>query len=219
MQVAPTKDNTLILGFAGKTKQYTEVEKDLFREMDAGVSLVPGISPRLLAFQQNDQGEVTGFVMDGLPFMSLRKLAVYATPNFNYALLGFSMLVFLGVLLRRFFQRAAFRTMPAADRSALGAAVYVSAANWLTLIVGVVAISAAGDSLFTGIPLSLKLWLVLPVIATLLGIYLLVKVLGVWSKGQLSGVWARLRYSVVALSGLFMCWFYYFWNILGWQYK
>jgi len=94
---------------------------------------VPGISPRLLAFQENGQGEVTGFVMEGLPFMSLRKLPSYATANFNYMLLGFSFLVFLFVLLRRFFQRAAIRSMPAKDRGAIGASVLTAAANWLVL--------------------------------------------------------------------------------------
>ena len=219
VQVAPTKDNTLVLGFSGKTKQYAEVEDNLFRELNAGVSLVPGISPRLLAFQENGQGEVTGFVMDGLPFMSLRKLAVYATPNFNYMLLGFSMLVFLGVLLRRFYQRAAIRSMHVMDRSAVRAAVYTSAANWLVLIVGAIVMTVAGGSLFSEIPLSFKLWLVLPVIATVMGIYLFIRMIGVWMKGRLGGVWARIRYTLVALCALLMCWFYFFWNILGWQYK
>ena len=124
--IAPTEDNTLIMSFAGKAKQYAEVEENLFRETDSGISLIAGISPRLLAFQESPQGEISGFVMEGLPFMSLRKLPAYATPNFNFALLGLSFLVFLLVLLRRFFQRAAIRALPAADRGAFGAADYQS---------------------------------------------------------------------------------------------
>jgi hypothetical protein len=42
---------------------------------------------------------------------------------------------------------------------------------------------------------------------------------GVWRRGLLPGFWARLRFTIVAFSALFMCWFYWFWNILGWQYK
>ena len=216
--IAPTKDNTLVLAFAGKAKEYAEVEKNLFRETSSGISLVPGISPRLLAFQENGQGEVTGFVMEGLPFMSLRKLPSYATANFNYMLLGFSFLVFLFVLLRRFFQRAAIRSMPAKDRGAIGASVLTAAANWLVLIVGVIVISVVQDRIYSEIPFLLKAWLVLPVIATLAGLYLAFRTIGVWRGGLLAGTWARLRYSVIALCGLFMCWFYWFWNILGWQY-
>jgi CubicO group peptidase (beta-lactamase class C family) len=216
--IAPTPDNTLILSFAGKAKQYAEVENNLFRESNSGMSLVAGISPRLLAFQENEQGEITGFVMEGLPFMSLRKLPGYATPNFNLTLLGVSFLVFLGVLLRRFFQRAAIKSLPAADRGAIRAAVLASGANWLVLIAGVIVITVIQDSIYSEIPLLLKLWLILPIIATLAGIFLLLRVRGVWRGKLLGGTWARLRFTLVATCALFMVWFYWFWNILGFQY-
>ena len=216
--IAPTQDNTLILSFAGKAKQYAEVENNLFREVSSGVSLVAGISPRLLAFQENEQGEITGFVMEGLPFMSLRKLPGYATPNFNLTLLGLAFLVFLGVLLRRFYQRKQIKSLPAPDRSAIRAAVFASGANWLVLVAGVIVITAIQDSMYSEIPLLLKLWLVLPIIAVLAGIFLLLRTFGVWKGGLLGGTWARLRFTVVTLCALFMVWFYWFWNILGFQY-
>ena len=218
VQVAPTEDNTLIVGFSGKTKQYAEVGDNLFRELNSGISMIAGISPRLIAFQENAAGEVTGFVMEGLPFMSLRKLPLHGTSNFNLSLLGFSMLVFLAVLLRRFFQRREIRHLSATDRSALAATVYASGTNLLVLVVGATVITMTQDSLFMGIPLSLKLWLVLPIIASLAGVYLLYRTLGVWLHSSLAGFWARIRYTTVALCALFMCWFYYYWNILGFQY-
>jgi CubicO group peptidase (beta-lactamase class C family) len=219
VQVAPTTNNTLMVAFAGKTKEYAEVEKNLFRETSPLVGLAPGISPRLIAFQENAEGAITGFIMDGLPFMSLRKLPGYATGSFNFTLLGLAMLVFLGVLLRRFFQRRELKALPAADRSALGAATLASAANVLVLVVGAIVITAVSDQLFGGIPFLFKLWLVLPIIAFLAGLYLLYRCVGVWRQGLLAGLWARVRYTVVALSAVFMCWFYWFWNILGFQYK
>jgi len=216
--IAPTEDNTLMMAFAGNAKQYAEVEKNLFREADPGISLVPGISPRLLAFQENESGEITGFVMEGLPFMSLRKLSAWATPNFNLTMLGVCFLIFLGVLLRRFYQRAAIRGLKAADRSAVRAAVYASAANWLVVVAGAAVFTAIQDRMYSEIPLLLKLWLVLPIIATAAGIYLLLRTIAVWTGGLLASSWARLRYSVVTLCALFMCWFYWYWNILGFQY-
>jgi len=218
VKIIPTEENTLILTFSGKAKQYVEVDENLFREQDPGYSLVPGISPRLLAFQQNEKGQITGFVMDGLPFMSLRKLPAWETPNFNLTLLGFSMLVFLMVLLRRFYQRAAIRSSSDADRSATAAAVYASAANLLVLLAGAAVMTAVGDRLFIEIPALFKAWLVLPIMATLAALYLLYRTLGVWTGGLLTGFWARLRYTIVTLCALFMCWFYYFWNILGFNY-
>ena len=218
VKVAPTEDNTLLVVLFGKAKQYVEVDHNLFRQQNPGISMVPGLSPRLLAFQENDQGEITGFVMDGLPFMSLRKLAVYETPNFNFVLLGLSMLVFLMVLLRRFFQRSAIKALPAADRSAINTAVFVAASNWLVVVVGVVVISIVKDEIFKGIPFLFTLWLVLPIVAMLAGLFLLFRTYGVWKQQLFAGLWPRVRFTVVTLCALLMCWFYYFWNILGFQY-
>jgi hypothetical protein len=218
LQVAPTEDNTLVISFSGQAKQYVEIEDNLFRELNPNVSLIAGFIPRLLAFQENDDGDITGFVLDGLPFMSLRKLPVYATPNFNFALLGFSMLVLLAVLLRRYYQRTAIRALPAADRTAVNAAVYAAAANLLVLVAGAIVLSIVMDRLFMEIPLLFKLWLMLPIVATVAGIYLLYRTFEVWKDKLLGGFWARSRFTVVTLCAVFMCWFYYYWNILGFQY-
>lgn len=218
VQVTPGPDNTLVVGFAGNAKRYAEVGDNLFRALHQDVTIVAGLAPRLIAFQENDDGEVTGFVMDGLPFMSLRKLASWESPNLNYMLLGFAMLVFLAVLLRRFFQRATIRTWSASDKSAYRAAVWASAANWLVIISGVVVLSVLGDSMFSEISTLFKLWLVTPIIAVIACIWLLFKLVVVWKDGLLAGLWARLRYTIVALCGLFVIWFYWFWNILGFQY-
>jgi CubicO group peptidase (beta-lactamase class C family) len=219
LKVAPTKDDTLLVSLqSGKIKQYAEIDRNLFRELSPSIPLIDGFSPRLIAFQENDRGAVTGLVIDGLPFMSMRRLPLHATPAFNYALLGFSMLVFVAVLLRRCFQRAEFRLLQAADRSAANAAVYAAAANLAVVISGAVVLSIVMDQLFIGIPLLFKIWLVFPIIATLAGIYLLYRTIGVWKQPLFGGVWIRTRYTVVALCGLFMCWFYWYWNILGFQY-
>jgi len=68
------------------------------------------------------------------------------------------------------------------------------------------------------IPLLFKFWLVFPIIATLASFYLLYQTVLVWKNGLFSGKFVRIRYSVVCLCGLFMAWFYYFWNILGFRY-
>ena len=90
--------------------------------------------------------------------------------------------------------------MPVSDRGAIRAAVYAAAANWLVVILGVIVISIVKDEMFTRIPLLFKLWLVVPIIAFVAGIYLLYRFVVVWRQGQLAGTWARVRYSIVALS-------------------
>lgn len=218
VQVAPGPDNTLVVAFGGSAKRYVEVEDKLFRELDPGVPLVAGLAPRLIAFQENDSGQVTGFAMDGLPFMSLRKLAFWETPNVNFMLLGLALLIFLLVLLRGFFQRKTIKAWAATDGSAYRAAIWASAANWLVIISGLIVLTIVQDRMFSEIPTLLKVWLVMPIIAVIACLWLLFKLVVVWKDGLLIGLWARLRYTVIALCGLFMIWFFWFWNILGFQY-
>jgi CubicO group peptidase (beta-lactamase class C family) len=218
VQVAPTADNTLLVSLGGAAKQYAEVEENLFSELNPNISLIAGISPRQVAFQENDDGEITGFVMDGLPFMSLRKLPLVATPAFNFSLLGFSMLVFVAVVAGRWYQRAPIRLKAPADRAAINTAFFAAAANLLVIVTAVIVLAIVKDVLFTEIPMLFKIWLVVPIIATVAGLYMLFRTVLVWRQGVLSGNWARLRFSVVTVCALFMCWFYYYWNILGFQY-
>ena len=218
VKVAPTPDDTLVLSFADNAKQYVEVDKNLFRELDPNIALVSGISPQQLAFQEDDSGRITGFVMDGLPFMSLRKLPFYATPAFNFTLLGVSLLIFVTVLAGRWYQRAAVRAHTPADRAAINAASLAAAANLLVVITATVVLMIVKDSLFTGIPLLFKVWLVVPIIAVIAAAYLLYRAILVWRQRLLAGTWARVRITLVAACALFTAWFFYYWNILGFQY-
>ena len=63
VSVVPTEDDTLALSLGGEAKQYAEVENNLFREMSPNFSILGGMSPRLLAFQEDESGTVTGFVI------------------------------------------------------------------------------------------------------------------------------------------------------------
>ncbi|MDJ0657220.1 MAG: serine hydrolase domain-containing protein [Xanthomonadales bacterium] len=218
IKVAPAADGAILLALGGGGKQYLEVEDNLFRELNPGVSLAGGMSAPLLAFQTDGQGAVTGFVIDGLPFMSLRKLSVHETPGFNMAMVAFCVLVFLVVVIGRWYRRADIRGWHGPDRVAANGAFYAALVNLVTVIAGALAFAITADSLFTEVPALLKAWLVLPIVATVAGFYAAWCGVGVWRNGALAGVWARIRYSVIAACALFMCWFYYFWNILGYQY-
>jgi len=126
--------------------------------------------------------------------------------------------VFLGVPGGRWNKSSLIRSQPSADRAAINAAFFAAAANLVAVISAVIVLAIVQDALFGGIPLLFKIWLLLPIIATVAGLYLLFRTVLVWRDGLLSGTWARVRLSAVTLSALFMCWFYYYWNILGYQY-
>jgi hypothetical protein len=218
IMVAPLENGRILLAMGGGAKEYVQVEENLFREADPSVSIRAGLSPEYLAFQQDTEGHVTGFVIDGLPFMSLRKLPVHATSQFNVNLLVFCLAIFIAVLLRRFFQRRQLKAYRPRDRAAIRAAVLTAVTNLLALAGVGLTLLLYADVLGGEIPLFLKITLVFPILAVGAGLYLALQCRAVWKHGLLENRWARVRYTLITLCGLFMIWFYWFWNVLGWQY-
>jgi len=209
ISIKPTAENRLIIGLGNKVNQYARIGKNLFRNINGSDKI---------AFQEDDRGAITGFVLDGLPFMSTFKAPFYYTSGFNFVLLGFSMVVFLGVLLRLACQWPRYKALSGADRKAARSAGMVAIINLLVLLVGAAVIIITGDQIFAKIPLLFKIWLILPIFATLAGLYNLYHLLLVWKGRLYRNIWERLCFSIVTFCALFMGWFYYFWNIIGFQY-
>ena len=209
VSVQPTAENTLIVVLGDNASQYAEIDDNFFQKIDGTGKL---------SFQENDRGEITGLVLDGMPFMSTFKAPFYYTGNFNFAFLGLSMVVFLGVMLRLAYQWSVFRSLTGINKKAAKAAIMVAATNILTIVTGGIVMTIVGSQMFSEIPMLFKIWLIFPMIVTLVGLYNLYYAVLVWKDSLCSGRWARIRYSIVAGCGLFMIWFYSFWNILGFQY-
>jgi len=215
--VKPTSQNTLVISNGSAAKQYVEIDTNLFRELDSNLTFGDGMNPRLVAFQEDDDGRVTGFVMDEMPFMSLRRKSAYETMEVQKPLLAVSFLVFIAVLLRAFYQRRSVIQLSSQERTSLRAAVHASAAHILVLLTGIWVIESVVPRLRVQVPLSFKLALILPIAASTASLWLLYRAVLVWHQRQFTGVFARLRYAGVAVCAVFMSWFYYYWNILGFQ--
>lgn len=209
ISVRTTTDNTLLISVSGKENHYVEVEKNMFHEIDGS---------NRVAFQENEEGKITGLVMEMIPFMSTYKAPFYYTTSFNYLFLALSFLIFIGVMLRLAYQWAEFKALTGASKKVARAAVLAAGANILTVVLLAVVMIAVGDRMLSEIPGLFKLWLFLPIISALAGLYVLYSTVLVWKDGLCQGLLARIRYSAVAIAAIFMCWFYYFWNILGFNY-
>jgi len=206
LSFVPTADNTLVLSGIG---EFVEIDTNLFQHVNGTTKV---------AFQESSAGEITGFVFDGFPFMSTYKVPTVLDAGTYHLPLGLSLLLFLGVVLKRIYQRASYKTLVGAEKTVAMTSFIVAATNLLTAIMGGLIIAIVGKQLSLEIPMALKLWLVLPIIATVAGLYNLYSTFLVWRDGLFDSIWVRIRYSILALCGVFMCWFYYFWNILGFQY-
>ncbi|NIB45102.1 serine hydrolase [Pseudomaricurvus alkylphenolicus] len=205
LKVTPLPDNTLMIG----PKRYVEVDNNLFRQVD-GYERV--------AFQQDADGKITGLVIDGMGVMQYYRAPFYETAAFTGILVGFSLLVFLGVFLRLGYQWAAYRALQGAEKMAFRASIAVAASNTLFLVFAGVGVSGGMTALMYEIPAVLKFSLIFPVLATLAALWHGVMSVTYWREGFGASVWARVRYSLVSLAALAMAWFYIYWNLLGFNY-
>tara|TARA_Y100001970_G_scaffold1194_1_gene1404 strand:+ start:8249 stop:10189 length:1941 start_codon:yes stop_codon:yes gene_type:complete len=214
--VAPSSENTIILSgqmvklFLGDANiQFIEIDNNLFQERGG---------KNKIAFQENDDGEIIGMIFDSLPFMSMYKASMWKGDSFNYMFIGLSVIVFLGVMLRLAYQWSIYKSLPKEEKDATTSAIVASGLNLGFFIFGIIALSVDGDKLFSvGVTPLMKFWLLFPILATIAGGYQIYQAVIVW-KNNYWGIWKRIRFSIISLCCLFMIWFYYYWNILGYNY-
>jgi CubicO group peptidase (beta-lactamase class C family) len=205
MKVVALPDNVLMIDGT----RYVEIERNLFREVD-GYGRV--------AFQEDQNGLITGFVVDGFGVMQLYKAPFYETPGFTAGLLAFSAAIFVGVFLRLAYQWPLFRTLQGAEQNVFLASIFAAAANLLFLIFAAVGISQGLIALMYELPMTLKFALLFPMLATVAALSHSYFAIQVWRQRWLGSVWARIRYSLITLCTLIMVWFYDYWNLLGFNY-
>lgn len=203
-KVTPLDDNTLLVD----DQRYVELEPNLFREVDDGGRI---------AFQQDEQGAVVGYVIDGLGVMQLYRAPWYESKGVVLPLLGLALLVCVGVCLRLAYQWSRYRESAAAAKTRWRVSFAVAASNLLFFILAGIAVSAGLQALLYELPTLLKVALVLPLVATVAGLWQLYLTVQLWRQG-VGSVWSRIRFSAVTLAGLFLIWFYYYWNLLGFNY-
>jgi hypothetical protein len=203
--VVSLPDNTLMIA----DKRYVEVDNNLFREVD---------DYGRVAFQEDANGDIAGFVIDGFGVMQLYKAPFYETPEFTGTLVGLSLLIFVGVFLRLAYQWPEFRALQGTAKKAFVASILVAVTNSLFFIFASIGVSGGMIALMYELPATLKFSLIFPMLATLAALYHVYCSVQVWRQGVLVSAWARVRYSLVSLCALFMAWFYYYWNLLGFNY-
>lgn len=207
LEVAPSGEGTLIFAGFGGPKQYVEVGENLFRQVDG---------PHMIAFGENENGEIVDLYIDGLPFMNASRAPAFESGLFKMLLPLVSFILFITVFLGWCYRRKEYKTMDAPERMAIRLSMGMAGANLLFFIFLGLIMAVYKMELFQDIPFVFDLNLVLPIIASLLTLGVLYHAVqawreGYWRKGR------RVHYTLVALAGLFMVVFYWYWNILGFQ--
>ncbi len=208
--VSPTSDNTLLLsGIFPEPMQYVEVEPLLFKQID-------GL--QTIAFKENEEGENTQMFLGALPFMPTYRVSWYETQGFNLAIVGLGVLFSITTMVSAFYHRKESKTAPAGSRWAVRLAVAVSGLTLVFFVSFITIVTAEANRIFFyGIPASLSAALVLPIITSFLTIGTTVFVVLAW-KRRFWNLARRVHYSFFSLAALAFVWFYFHWNILGFQY-
>ncbi len=206
--VTPTSDNTLLIsGLGPEPRQFVEIYKNLFRQIDG---------QQRIAFGEDENGNIRDFYIDGATFVALSRAPVVEGNLYTQLLPMVSFFIFITVWVGWIYRRKDFKTMMNDERMAIRMSMGMTGLNLLFVISMVIILSTYGNSIIFTIPAALRVALVLPDLASLVAlgvVWFAVKCWkdGYWRQGR------RIHYTLVALSGLFMAWFYYYWNFLGIQ--
>jgi len=208
LKIAPGPDGTLIMGGPfGDPWHFSEVEPYFYHQVDGDLKL---------ALREED-GKITHAFISMLPFMPTYRVAWYSTPVFNYVLLVLGLVFFVSTVVSGFRHRKTGKEAPAGARTAVRLGVAVSALTLLFLVSFAVAVVSAGEEIMYGMPFSVTAALLLPVLTSLLTIGVAVFAVRSWTNGWWT-TFRRIHYTIFTVLAIGWVWFFYYWNLLGWQY-
>ncbi|WP_405175670.1 serine hydrolase domain-containing protein [Paenibacillus sp. FSL H8-0261] len=203
------EDNKLSLGSGSEQQLYSEVSPNMF-QLEGGTEQI--------AFRTNESGKVTHMILGMVPDMPLERTPLLDQNKFWLIVLGFSGLIFITALLGLIFSRRKIKAMTPPEKWAI--CLSAGTAGWALLsfvTIFMVVMSMDMMQKFSGISLSLSLSLVMPIILVGLTLALLISAILVW-KNKYWTAFKRVHYTLVTLSAVAMTLFFYYWNLLGWQF-
>lgn len=208
IDVIPTDDNTLLINGPYGTRQFAEVGEHLFAQVDGA---------ERVAFVANEQGKFDTMYFNSLPFMALGKTPGFESSFAKMILPLICLLLFIHVLIAWFYKRKQYKSASQSYRRLAGTSVLMSVVNLCVAIGLTLVMVVYQDTIFMEIPDALAVVLVLPIVASVLAIITLGFYVKSFADAEV-GLASKIYYGFVTTAGLFMLVFYYYWNILGWQY-
>ncbi|GGF85786.1 FmtA-like protein [Paenibacillus albidus] len=202
-------DNKLSLGSGSEQQLYRETGPNLF-QLEGGTEQI--------VFRTNESGKVTHMLLGMAPDMPLERTPLLDQNKFWLIVLGVSGLIFITALLGLIFSRRKIKAMTPPEKWAIR--LSAGTAGWALLsFVTTFMVIMSMDTMqkLSGISPLLSLSLVMPVILVGLALSLLVLAILVW-KNKYWTAFKRVHYTLVTLSAVAMTLFFYYWNLLGWQF-
>lgn len=203
--VALADGETLLI----KGERYKAVDTNLFEQVN-GYGRI--------AFQQSADGEITGFVIDGFGVQQFFRTPTAASADLTLIIISLILIIFTAVILRMCYQFSSFKGMTGVEKSGTLASLATAVMNILFFVFLFLSLANGVDDMIFEIPMSIKIALWFALLATAAVIIQFLYLFKVWQHKAFKNTLARIRYSFVTLSGLYMVWFFYYWNLLGFNY-
>lgn len=210
VSIGAADDGTLLFAMAGEPMRMVPVGPLLYREE---------LGHQLLAFQEDEDGDITHAFIGAAPMMAMERLAWFEAPKFHQMLLGLCALIFAATIIaavRRFFRRRWGHRRPEDELPGRYLTVGISVLN-VAFLVALGVLASDFWALLSPPYTDLQLALALPVLAALLTIGAIVMAVRHWRSGA-STRGARITYSVVIAASLVFIWSLNTWNLLGWRF-
>jgi CubicO group peptidase (beta-lactamase class C family) len=173
----------------------------------------------LVAFQADSKGRIARGFLGEAPMMTMERVPFSQSVTLHWILLGLGVVVFLGILaaaIGRFIRRRVGEVY-AGDALPGRWLLTTSSLLYLVFLVAVVTIVGASGGLLEGPLTSLKIALVLPIVALLCILAAVYVAARQWRTRAGTGL-ARIRYSGAVLVALLFTWSLAQWNLVGWHF-
>nr|WP_281500563.1 serine hydrolase [Kordiimonas marina] len=208
VKVSATDDNHLLVSGLGRDRQFVEVDHNLFHEVGGKFRLF---------FETDGTGKAVTLHMANYPFLTWGRSPFYYSASFNFPWLGLSLFLLVTVLLAAIYKRRVYKAEPVFERRAIRVSTATSVLHLLFWLLAGLMMAVDGSHISARLPVYLGYLLTVPILASLSSLLQAFVAVRVWRSREW-GVRRKLHYTLVTASALFLVWFYYFWNILGYQY-
>jgi len=225
LNIDANDDGTLSVSFFGAEPEwrYAPVQPLVFKQVAGGVQQLSGLEFDLgdtLVFREDGSGAVD-FAFVPLQIVAMEKLAWYEVGEVQMGAFGAFLFIFLSPLviwpLGAVIGRIRKRSPKAAASTGSKRARWVAGiASGLNLLFVLILLFAMGNLNF-GVPLIVRVALILPIVTALLTVVWLGMTIWAWKERYWS-ILGRIHYSFLTLTAmLFVLWLNY-WNLLGWRF-
>jgi len=222
--IQANEDGTLsfaIFGFPAEWR-YAPVEPLVFKQVSGepvdigGLNIDPGAT---LVFREDQTGQITfGFV--ALQQVAMEKLAWYESSAVQLGSFGTILMIFLsaiifwplGSVVNRIRKKSS-SAIPESKRARWLAGTI----SFLNVVFSVIMVISIGPQFIFGVPTIVQIALVIPIITTIMTLYMLYVTVQVWRDNYWSFL-GKFHYSLIALAALVFIWWANYWNLLGWRF-